>query len=64
LESGEIGKWGDGAAGECDETVLGFLLGVLVDETTGVDRGHIGAVERLDLLPFTGVGVATILGKA
>lgn len=39
-------------------------MGVLVDETTGVNRAHLGAVERGDFLPLAGVGVAAVLGKA
>ena len=46
------------------EAVLGFFLGVLVDETAGVDGGHIVVVEGLDGTEGTGVGVAAVLRKA
>lgn len=46
------------------EAVLGFFLGVLVDETAGVDGGHVVVVEGLDGAEGTGVGVAAVLGEA
>jgi hypothetical protein len=64
LEGGEIGALADGVARDVDETVVGFLLGVFVDEATGVDGGHVAAVEGGDLTELAGVCVATKLGQA
>lgn len=64
LEGGEVSKLLDGVAVDLDKTVVGIFLGVFVDETAGVDAGHVGAVERLDLLELSGSLVATVLGEA
>jgi hypothetical protein len=64
LEGFEIIHLGDGTAAEGNESVLGFFLGVFVDETTRVDRSHVAAVERRDLVELTGVLVATELRQA
>lgn len=53
-----------GASFDGAETVLGVLLGVLVDEATGVDGGHVRVVKRLDSAEGAGVLVAAVLGKA
>lgn len=53
----------DTVIGDLDQTVVAALLRILVDETTGVDTGHLGGVKSLNLLELTGVGVATVLGK-
>ena len=63
LESGEVVKLLDVGAVNLNETVLGVLLRVFVDKTTGVDRGHVGAVDGLDLVELTLVGVAAKLGE-
>lgn len=60
----EVVVLGVGVAADGAETVLGFLLGVLVDETTGVDGGHVIVVEGLDGAEGTCVLVAAVLGKA
>ena len=62
-EGRKIGALADGAA-EVDEAVHGFFLAVFVDESTGVDGGHVGAVERFHFFEFADVLVAAILGKA
>jgi len=64
LEGGEVVKLLDAGAVDLDKTVLGVLLRVLVDETTRVDGRHVGAVDGLDLVELTLVGVATELGQA
>ena len=63
LEGGEVGELLDAVVVDLDKTVLGVLLRVLVDKTTGVDRGHVGAVDGLDLVELTLVGVATKFGE-
>jgi hypothetical protein len=60
----EVVVLGVGVAVDRAEAVLGFLLGVFVDETAGVDGGHVGVVEGLDGAEGTGVGVAAVLGEA
>jgi hypothetical protein len=60
----EVLVLGHGVAGNLDEAVVGVLLGVLVDETAGVDGAHVGVVEGLDGFEGTLVLVATVLGKA
>ena len=63
LESIVVLVGGDVVAVNLDETVLVATLRVLVGETTGVDTSHLLGVESADLLPLTGVGVATVLGE-
>lgn len=46
-----------------DDTILVGLLGVLVHETTGVDAGHVGVHEGLELSKVTDVVVAAVLGQ-
>jgi hypothetical protein len=65
LESGEVGTFGDGSIRvDGDEAVFAAFLRVLIDETSRIDAGHLGIVQRSNFLEFTGVGVATILGEA
>lgn len=64
LESGEIVLLGNAGAADGDETIAGSFLGVLVDQTTGVEGCHVSAVKRSDFLEFTSVCDATIFGKA
>lgn len=47
-----------------NKTVVGVFLGVFIDETAGVDMGHVVAVERCNFFEFARVGVAAVLGKA
>lgn len=63
LESIVVLVGGDLVTADLDQTVLVASLGVLVDETAGVDGGHLGGVEGLDLLELAGVDVATVLGE-
>jgi hypothetical protein len=60
----EVIVLGVGVAADRAEAVLGFFLRVLVDETAGVDGGHVSVVEGLDSVKGTGVLVAAVLGKA
>jgi hypothetical protein len=60
----EVVVLGVGVAVDRAETVLGFLLGVFVDEAAGVDGGHVGVVEGLDGAEGAGVGVAAVFGEA
>lgn len=60
----EVLVLGHAVAVDLDKAVSRVLLGVLVDETTGVDRAHVGVVEGLDGLECALVGVAAVLGKA
>ena len=64
LQGGEVREFGDGVAVELDKTVFGFLLGVFVDETAGVDAGHFGVVERGYFFECTGVFIAAVFGQA
>lgn len=64
LESCEVWAIGDLAIADVDKTVIGFFLGVFVDETTGVDWSHLGTVESLDFFELAGVLVAAVLGEA
>jgi hypothetical protein len=64
LQGGEVSELLDGVAVDLNESVVGVFLGVFVDETSGVDASHVGAVERLDLLELPGTLVATVLGEA
>jgi hypothetical protein len=65
LESGKIIAFVDVTrAGDGYETIFGSFLRVFVNETTGVNSGHISAVEGGDFFEFPSVGVATIFGKA
>lgn len=63
LEGVVIGQLLDAVAADLDQAVVAGLLGVLVDQTTRVDAGHLGRVESTDLLELTGVGVAAVLGE-
>lgn len=60
----EVVVLGVGVAVDRAEAVLGFFLGVLVDEAAGVDGGHVVVVEGLDGAEGAGVGVAAVLGEA
>jgi len=58
-----VGQVRHGIAADLDQAIVAGLLGVLVDEATRVDTGHLGGVQSADLLKLTGVGVAAVLGK-
>jgi hypothetical protein len=64
LECVEVVLGGNVAVCDFNKTVVGSFLRVLVNETTRVDTSHVAAVKRSNFFEFTGVGVATILGKA
>ena len=64
-ESGEVGILGDGGvAVDGDETVVVALLGILVDEATGVDARHFGVVECGNFFECAGVSVAAVFREA
>lgn len=63
LQGCEVGKLLDAVTVDLNKTVVGVFLRVLVDETSGVDGGHVGAVDGLDFVELTLVGVATELGQ-
>jgi hypothetical protein len=63
LEVGEVAVGGDSRARDSNETVVGALLGVLVDETTAVNTGHLRVVESRDLLELASVLVAAVFGE-
>lgn len=56
-----VGQLLDAVAVHLDQTVVAGLFGILVDETAGVDAGHLGGIESADFLELAGVGVAAIL---
>jgi hypothetical protein len=64
LEGLEVIALGDGVTVDLNKSVVGIFLGVFIDETSGVDAGHVGAVERLDLLELSGSLVAAVFGQA
>lgn len=64
LQSGEVGLLGHGGARDLDKTVAGAFLRVLVDETTGVDAGHLLVVEGLDFLELARALDAAVFGEA
>ena len=64
LELGEVIHLADLATLDLDESVVGVFLGVFVDETSGVDGGHVGAVDGSNFVELALVLVATVLGQA
>jgi len=64
LEGAEIGTLGDRVAVNVDEAIVGFFLGVFVDETTRVDSRHVGTVDRGNFAKVTRVGVAAEFREA
>jgi hypothetical protein len=64
LEGGEVGHFGDLAVLQLDETVVGFLLRVFVDETSRVDRRHVGSVDGRNLVKLPRTLVAAVLRQA
>jgi hypothetical protein len=64
LEGSEVVELLDAATADLNETVLGVLLAVLVNETSRVNGSHVLAVDGLDLVELALVGVAAVLGQA
>ena len=63
LEVGEVVVGGNSRSRDGNETVVGALLGVLVDETTPVNTSHLGVVESRNLLELASSLVAAVFGK-
>lgn len=63
LESLIVLVGGDLVTGDLGQAVLVGLLAVLVDQTTGVNAGHLFGVQGANLVELTGVGVAAVLGE-
>lgn len=63
MKSSEVLELGHAITIDFDESIVGRFLGVFIHETTRVDASHLSAVQSLDFLELSGVGIATVFGK-